>query len=91
MWHGIYHTVRLGQQQLFVNVDKSAGAFVKGGSAIELMKSIAPRWNPGQFLDRRDKDAIETVIKGLFFRVTHRGKQFKRKYVLGSTNKIGIV
>ncbi|KAG0297373.1 eukaryotic translation initiation factor 2C, 2 [Linnemannia gamsii] len=89
MWHGIYHTVRLGQQQLFVNVDKSAGAFVKGGSAIELMKSIAPRWNPSHPLDRRDKDAIEMVIKGLFFKVTHRGKQFRRKYKMTQLSRSG--
>ncbi|KAF9921955.1 Protein argonaute 10 [Linnemannia zychae] len=80
VWHGIYHTIRLGQQQLFVNVDKSAGAFVKGGNAIELMKMIAYRWNPSYPLDRRDREAIETVLKGCFFKVTHRGKQFRRKY-----------
>ncbi|KAH7055312.1 Piwi domain-containing protein [Linnemannia elongata] len=89
MWHGIFHTVRLGQQQLFVNVDKSAGAFVKGGSAIELMRSIAPRWNLNQSLDRREKDAIETVLKGCFFRVTHRGKQFKRKYKMTQLSRAG--
>ncbi|KAG0279423.1 argonaute 1 [Linnemannia exigua] len=89
MWHGIYHTVRLGQQKLFVNVDKTAGAFVKGGSAIELMRSIAPRWNPSQPLDRRDREAIELVLKGCFFRVTHRGKQFKRKYKMTQLSRSG--
>ncbi|KAF9910844.1 Protein argonaute 10 [Linnemannia zychae] len=89
MWHGIYHTVRLGQRQLFVNVDRSAGAFVKGGIAIELMRSIAPRWNPSQPLDRRDRESIEMVLKGCYFRVTHRGKQFKRKYKMTQLSRSG--
>ena len=78
MWHGIYHTVRLGQRELFVNVDKSAGAFIKGGNAIEVMQGIT-RWRPEQEMDRRGREAVEYVLKGCLFKVVHRGHQYKRK------------
>ncbi|KAI1316264.1 hypothetical protein EDD11_010172 [Mortierella claussenii] len=86
-WDGIFQSIRTGERQAYVNIDTTATAFIRGGTAVEVIADVLQQRLSPRSLDSYEISKVEGVLKGCKFAV-NRG-DFKRKFTLAALSKHG--
>ncbi|KAF9362098.1 hypothetical protein BGX34_006708 [Mortierella sp. NVP85] len=90
VWNGYYQSVKPTLGRMMINVDVTATAFWQGDTLLALACKILNRRSPDDFrqgFQDREWEKLEKALRGLEFKVIHRGDVRQRFKILGLTRE----
>ncbi|KAF9438295.1 eukaryotic translation initiation factor 2C, 2 [Entomortierella beljakovae] len=85
VWHGFYQSARPTIGKMMINLDVAASTYYQSGPLLELAIKILGRTNVDDFrrgVNDRDRQRLDKALRGIKFKVTHRG-DVKRRFKIG--------